>query len=768
MSHQPSPLFLYHDDGSFEYVNNGIPAIYVADPAIAKLPNGDYVMAHSLFGPHFRTGGIQTKIFRSTDNGRTWAKTHELAKFLNGSLFALDGAVYLIGSLVTATTVVDGKPEPSAYNIAILKSPDNGQTWTTPHTGFDGLLIEGAAGTTKTPVVHDGRVWLSLATSYAYSAPVGADLLKASSWTRSEPASSKSAAAKKLWPDFVAREFEGTWTEAQILASPAHGVTVIPKMDVLHPESVPHTALFHISGDGAAMSFDPARDFVPLPGAQKKFGATYDAVSGRHYALTNTILPADTCTPFLTTGKVTPAAIRNTLTLCSSSDLHHWDVEKIMLHSRDAQRTGWQYVTFIIDGDDLAVASRTAIQFPGDPWPAPTGHDSNRLTFHRFENFRDAAPGQFLRIEDGAVRRYERTDCEDAPLGDFSPGHVFAAPPNALAQAAGGTVYIRETGGRAHVFDAHGNHLETLPSVPAGVTIMTGGTLALAPAPAGERSWLGLFTDDWYDPRNWRYWGRPDTPEETAIFGSANTTDAAGAGAATIVTLAQSHTLAGLVFHSPRPYKIVRGVIANTAPPAAVYDSGALMLRPAGAGRRALLAARGGAHTVAVPLALPADTGITAGAGAALAFGDGVAFGGELDIALALGAGAPDAAPLVFKTLSKSSSAARVRVALRNAPAAAPAGVPVLKITGAHSLAAADFSVDNTGAGAGWKIASFSGGVLTVAPSAGGNNDNNNNNPGNDNNGGAGSKKGGGGAFPPWLVIFIISLACAKKYKTKI
>jgi hypothetical protein len=268
-----------------------------------------------------------------------------------------------------------------------------------------------------------------------------------------------------------------------------------------------------------SLGFDAYQDFVDLPGAEKKFGAAYDAVSGRYYICSNPVLPIHRNDLWL---RNKPALIRNTAALISSSDLHHWNVEKIFLYSPDLHHEAFQYLNFEFDGEDLAIVSRTAFVVGGHK--PPRGHDSNLLTFHRIRDFRKAVPDHELEIDsaDNRVLRYERTACERAPLGDFTLGTLFdGAPlqhPVGLAQDAAGRVYIHEEGGRILQFDAAGNYLGLSPSPPLP---FVSPCLSVTQPDAAERTWTGSCSEAWETLDNWYYWGRSDTPEELAILSSA-------------------------------------------------------------------------------------------------------------------------------------------------------------------------------------------------------------------------------------------------------
>ena len=82
-----------------------------------------------------------------------------------------------------------------------------------------------------------------------------------------------------------------------------------------------------------------------------------------------------------------PATNRNLLSLLYSKDLEDWQLAEHLIDFRDSdpEKIGFQYVSFIIDGDDILYESRTA--FNG----AHSFHDSNYATFHRVKAFRGFA-----------------------------------------------------------------------------------------------------------------------------------------------------------------------------------------------------------------------------------------------------------------------------------------------------------------------------------------------------------------------------------------
>jgi hypothetical protein len=495
--------------------------IYISSPSFVVMPDGGYAAAHDLFGKNsndFVSG--TTKVFYSRDQGATWTAQSVVADMHQASLFFHD-ALYLFGYTK------------GSGNVAIRKSTDNGVTWTTPSDAKTGLLKVGRyGGTPSSAVLHDNRIWIGANTS-AMSAGVGSDLLDAASWSSCKPL--------RQDPQWLGASWT-FWSEGQIVASPQTGVVLLPKSDGL-----PFVGLLRAASPDA-FSFNPDADFAAVPGAEKKFGAKYDPISKRFYILSNPVLPAHF-------GRIKPQLARTTAAMLASKDLRHWDVEKIFLFTPNLDDGTWgeafQYFSFDFDGDDLALVSRTSFSIGG--YKPPRGHDSNLLTFHKIKNFRTAAPDHFLIVdaEHDSVLRFESTQHEDAPLGDFALGRRFDGKPlrrpESLAQDVNGDVYIIEKGGRTLRFDALGNFIAAASTPPS--LGWQKKRLQLALPPASERVWVRTTAGDWDAPMNWFYWGRPDTSDEVAVFGSAIDDDCR-------VRLNQPLTIKGMRFRSAAKYAL--------------------------------------------------------------------------------------------------------------------------------------------------------------------------------------------------------------------
>jgi len=344
---------------------------YVGSPSIAMLPDGSYAASHDLFAkgrPGRGTGVV--RVFRSTDRGKTWSRTAEIDGIFWATLFAHRSALYLMGT--------DAK-----YGRAVIrKSADQGKTWTVPKDADSGLLVkEKGCHCAPVPVlIHKGRIWRGMEDNksgggwgahfraFMMSAPVDADLLKASSWTISNR-----LPMDKQW---LGGKFGG-WLEGNAVAAPDGKIVDILRADYRFPQE--KAAIIHISDDGKTASFDPEKDFIDFPGGCKKFTIRYDPKSKYYWTLSN-FTPKQH-------HNYNIERTRNTLALSRSADLRKWEVRCVVLYHKDPEKHGFQYADWLFDGNDLIAAIRTA--HDDGLGGAHNQHDANMLTFHRIVNFRD-------------------------------------------------------------------------------------------------------------------------------------------------------------------------------------------------------------------------------------------------------------------------------------------------------------------------------------------------------------------------------------------
>lgn len=342
---------------------------YIGSPSLLRLPSGELLASHDLFGSGSTL--TETYLFASDDDGATWHERAHLYGQWWSTLLHHRGALYLMG---TATEYGD---------VVIRRSLDDGATWTTPDSPRTGLLLAGEYHTAPVPFLeHDGRLWRAMEDAslgqewgsrfgaFAMSAPADSDILDAENWT------STNVLARSF--DWLPAGF-GAWLEGNVLATPTGEIVDLLRVHSDDGERA-RGALVHLSADGTRATFDPAADIIDLPGGNTKFTVRRDPASGEYVALVNYVADPGARSRGLTA--------RNTLHLASSPDLRTWRVSDAILSDPDDVAHGFQYVDWIIEGDDLLFLSRTAAPEP-DGTPAANYHDANYLSFHRLPGFRD-------------------------------------------------------------------------------------------------------------------------------------------------------------------------------------------------------------------------------------------------------------------------------------------------------------------------------------------------------------------------------------------
>ena len=361
--------------------------IYLGSPSIVRAPDGALVASHDYFGVLENNLAGLSEVYRSEDEGRTWQNVCPLFGAFWGALFVANGAVWHLSCYA------------SHRKIVIRKSTDGGYTWTYPDDSKTGLLVPDGCFDTSGPVqVFGGRVYRAVEPSRerwcppefhaaVLSAPLDSDLLDADSWTLSNKLRFDAGALRQFHPDLVSGDVSRYgWLEGNVLPKPdGSGLCSLMR---IHLEKGNRAALLDLSSDGREISFDPESGIIDFVGGSSKFTIRRDSEDGRFWCLSNPV-PDNEHT-----------SARNELVFSWSDDLRHWHRGATLLRDdsglnpEDSFRlTGFQYPDWQIEGPDMIAAVR--VSYRG----ANSFHNSNRITFHRVENFREKA-GK-------GVKRYE-------------------------------------------------------------------------------------------------------------------------------------------------------------------------------------------------------------------------------------------------------------------------------------------------------------------------------------------------------------------------
>jgi hypothetical protein len=308
-----------------------------------------------------------TLIYRSDDRGESWYYVADLFPCYWGTLFMHKGRLYMQGC---STEYGD---------ILIGASDDEGYTWTPPVRLFSGSSSALSSGWQRTPmpIVQDaGRLFVSV--DYGawkegghkigtLSILENEDLLESKNWVCSDlvsydPKWSGAPEGKSRGPlegNMVIGKDNKLYNVLRIDigdCTPSHGIALMLDVDKKNPEKKPQF-----------------RRFINMPsGSNSKSYILFDEISNTYYAIGNICVNEKTPTQ------------RNVLALQVSENLYDWRVVEILQDYRneDPRKVGFQYITFIFDGEDILYLSRTGMN------DAKNYHDANYITFNIIKNFR--------------------------------------------------------------------------------------------------------------------------------------------------------------------------------------------------------------------------------------------------------------------------------------------------------------------------------------------------------------------------------------------
>ena len=363
-------------------------SIFLYTPGIVEGFGGRYVVAVDYGGPgtaaldgpksdfgDFKAGN-QIRILLSDDKGRSWRETPARIPMMHEILFRAGKSLYMMGH---------------SGRLLISRSDDNGESWSEPAVlcaeprWHQSCTAVDTCGGKITLVyekwVADGHPWPGVG-PVLMSAPSDADLCDPASWRFSElfnPDEAMLAARPAGIPlveplrsgmleTNVVRIFDekhpfydSTGRSVVLMARAATG---FPDIGVMLGGRDNEDGTLTISrlhkNQGELL-------FAHIPGGDLKFHVCYDPVSKLYWLLHSQI-----------DGRMNA---RRRLALSFSPDILHWTFAG-MVAVGPANNAARHYATMIIDGEDLAIVSRS-----GD-LRARGAHDGNLVTFHRVKDFR--------------------------------------------------------------------------------------------------------------------------------------------------------------------------------------------------------------------------------------------------------------------------------------------------------------------------------------------------------------------------------------------
>jgi hypothetical protein len=398
------------------------------NPAIAVTPTGRIVICFETFRVNtpadLTVGSGATQIYTSDDGGETWDYRAN-CELLQNRFFIVGDTIYSIGH-------DRGGRKGHFGDLAILKSEDNGETWS------DHVLLDENRGLwhscSQNVIVKENFVYLVMErrgdervkTGWNVSemAPVmlrgdfSKGLMHPSAWTLASSLPFYEAVEDKELDYFGIPMYAGYFPNSIMLQKshkkygfPPCGwceFNIVQITDPTHQWYDPSGKTFHLFGrahtgrsnfaavmkaveqeDGSIKTmFQRAPSgkkhvYSPLPGGQMKYFVLYDDKTELYWLLST--LAVDTmcrpeCLPDERYGLADNE--RRRLQLSFSKNMVDWCFAGLVAMG-DSERESRHYASMDFDGEDLVILSRSGSA------EAHSAHDGNMITFHRVQNFRN-------------------------------------------------------------------------------------------------------------------------------------------------------------------------------------------------------------------------------------------------------------------------------------------------------------------------------------------------------------------------------------------
>lgn len=349
--------YLHPEDGAYSYSGQ-----YLCSPSLIRHPDG-YLLASM---DVFKGGAPQdlTLIYRSDDDGASWHYVSELFPCFWGKMFIHKGSLYMLS---VNTEYGD---------LLIGRSDDGGVTFGMPVVllrGSSGFKEKGVHKNPQPVLSYGGRLWTTLEwgswgsgshAAMCASIDENADLLDPANWHFTPPVPYNPA-----WKGTAEGNSAGC-IEGGMVAAPDGELYNIMRYQMYGCRpAYGRAVVMKVVGIDEPLAFEKV---IPFPGNHAKFEIHKDPVTGKYLSLVSYLCEEH------------PDG-RNWLAMIASDDLEHW--EKVLdifdYRNEPAGDIGFQYVDFMIEGDDILSLTRTA-------WNgAANFHDANYSLFTRIRAFRN-------------------------------------------------------------------------------------------------------------------------------------------------------------------------------------------------------------------------------------------------------------------------------------------------------------------------------------------------------------------------------------------
>ena len=348
---------------------------FIHDPALTILPNGCLIVAAPVWGRKKKTRAIF--VSRSKDGGKTWTKVCE-KPWSEATLYVHEDRLYMFTQIE------------SFKGVWVSASDDEGTSWTEPVEVIKADAARKHWNIQLGMVVQDGWLYWGNGRAFEDMGVVACELKKGllnpEAWIASEPV---------VMP--IPQEImSGTFSDGSPMRCLEGNVVnvggrllVIARAVINRYATANMAAVFDVTREGRTLKLTVTQ-LYPVPGGQCKFHIVWDERSQLFWMASN--YPTNSLGLYsdpelkLPPGKPAWQSLREDrrlLMLSYSLDALNW-LPACSIAKAEKMTQSFMYPSMVIDGDDIALISRTSRD-------SDNFHDADLATFHRVRNFRSLA-----------------------------------------------------------------------------------------------------------------------------------------------------------------------------------------------------------------------------------------------------------------------------------------------------------------------------------------------------------------------------------------
>jgi len=342
---------------------------YFINNAFTRLPDGTFVAAGPRYvqwnaegrAAHEKTPEVlrqsEVMVSVSADGGETWRHSTSLKMpdLVGTTLFHHEGRLYLL--------IIPKQIDAGRVRVAV--SDDGGESWSEPvevisstHKWFGGHQ--------QSMVVENGQLYWAVSEEFREIVILACDLKQGLQNPRAWRMSNRPLAPRLNASGDESPRSMGC-LEANVIRVDGR-LRVSARATISRCGTPNMAALYDLEDDGEELKLAFDR-YYPLPGGQCKFFIVYDEPSKLFWMASNPIAKVGNDRRFLM--------------LWYGCDGLNWFPAGCIARARQLDES-FMYPSMVVDGEDLAVLSRTSRD-------ARHYHDSDLLTFHRVRDFRSLA-----------------------------------------------------------------------------------------------------------------------------------------------------------------------------------------------------------------------------------------------------------------------------------------------------------------------------------------------------------------------------------------